>query len=172
VTTQVRTIQIEARPRKKKYKFVIGGLLIVAALIYLIATTTMNSAQYYMTVNELLESEKALSGRPVRVSGAVVGETVQYDPNTLELRFTIAHMPDSPSELAAGGLAEALREAVSDPNAQRLEVVYVGPKPDLLKNEAAAILTGTLGDDGVFYATEVLFKCPTRYDEAPPDLES
>ena len=47
-------------------------------------------------------------------------------------------------------------------------VVYVGPKPDLLKNEAQAIVTGKLGEDGVFYADELLLKCPTKYEETLP----
>ncbi len=68
----------------------------------------------------------------------------------------------------AGGLAEALHAAVSDPAARRLQVVYVGPKPDLLRHEAQAIVTGHLGEDGVFYADELLLKCPTRYEEEVP----
>jgi cytochrome c-type biogenesis protein CcmE len=49
-----------------------------------------------------------------------------------------------------------------------MQVVYVGPKPDLLKNEAQAIVTGKVGADGVFYADELLLKCPTRYDQQLP----
>ena len=41
--------------------------------------------------------------------------------------------------------------------------------PDLLKNEAQAIMTGRMGEDGVFYAEELLLKCPTRYEEAVPE---
>jgi cytochrome c-type biogenesis protein CcmE len=29
-------------------------------------------------------------------------------------------------------------------------------------------MTGELGDDGVFYADELLLKCPTKYEEAVP----
>ncbi|NJL57955.1 cytochrome c maturation protein CcmE [bacterium] len=45
--------------------------------------------------------------------------------------------------------------------------------PDLLQHEAQAILTGTLGDDGVFYATELLLKCPaaSRVRARPPSVE-
>ena len=38
--------------------------------------------------------------------------------------------------------------------------------PDLLQHEAQAIMTGRLGDDGVFYADELLLKCPSRYEES------
>ena len=67
-----------------------------------------------------------------------------------------------------GGLAEALYAAVINPTAARINVVYVGPKPDLLKDEAQAIVTGKLGSDGVFHADELLLKCPTRYQNALP----
>jgi len=66
-------------------------------------------------------------------------------------------------------LAVALHQAVIDPSRPRMKVVYVGPKPDLLRNEAQAIMTGHLGEDGVFYAEELLLKCPTRYEEAVPE---
>ena len=55
-----------------------------------------------------------------------------------------------------------------DPKRARLSVVYNGPKPDLLKNEAQAVMTGHLGQDGVFYVDELLLKCPTKYQQAVP----
>jgi cytochrome c-type biogenesis protein CcmE len=62
-----------------------------------------------------------------------------------------------------------LYDAVNDPNRSHLQVVYVGPKPDLLRHEAQAIMTGELGEDGIFYADELLLKCPTKYEEAVPE---
>jgi cytochrome c-type biogenesis protein CcmE len=50
-----------------------------------------------------------------------------------------------------------------------MKVQYVGPLPDLLRNEAQAIVTGKLGEDGIFYADELLLKCPTKYEEAVPE---
>ncbi len=68
----------------------------------------------------------------------------------------------------AGGLAEVLHQAVNNPEASRLQVEYIGVMPDLLRHEAQAIVTGRLGDDGVFHADELLLKCPTRYEESVP----
>jgi len=45
----------------------------------------------------------------------------------------------------------------------------VGVKPDLLKNEAQAIMSGRINENGVFEATELLLKCPSRYEEAVPN---
>lgn len=151
-------------------KFVIGGLLILGAVAYLIASSTSGSAQYFMTVDELMAKGTESLDKNVRVSGAVLGDTIQYDPQTLTLTFEIAHVPAEQAELEdEGGLAEALHQAVIDPSRARMKVVYVGVKPDLLRPEAQAIVTGSLGADGVFHADELLLKCPTRYEEAVPD---
>jgi len=123
-----------------------------------------------MTVDELSANSGDVIGRDLRVSGAVLGDTIQYDPQSLTLRFTVAHVPGDNKEIEAqGGLAEVLHAAVIDPDRTRLEVVYVGPRPDLLRNEAQAIMTGKIGEDGVFYADELLLKCPTKYEEAVPE---
>lgn len=151
-------------------KFIVGGLLIVAAVIYLIVTSTQASAQYFLTVDELTARGGSESGREVRISGAVLGDSIEYEPETLTLEFTVAHVPGDNDEIEAqGGLAKVLYDAVNDPNRNHLQVVYVGPKPDLLRHEAQAIMTGELGEDGVFYADELLLKCPTKYEEAVPE---
>lgn len=149
-------------------KFLVGGLLIVVAIVYLIYSSTQASAQYFMTVDEL--AAKSVVGKNLRVSGAVIGDSIQYDPKTLTLSFTVAHVPGDNKEIEAqGGLAAVLHAAAADPNRARMKVTYIGPKPDLLRDEAQAIVTGQLGEDGVFYADELLLKCPTKYEEAVPD---
>jgi cytochrome c-type biogenesis protein CcmE len=157
----------------RRSKFLIGGMLVVAAVIYLIASSTSAAAQYYLTIDELMEKQAAVVGRDLKISGAVDGETISYDPQTLTLRFSIANVPAGMDEIEkAGGLAKVLHQAVSDPTAQRLRVVYTGPKPDLLRHEAQAIVTGRMGEDGVFHADELLLKCPTRYEEEIPSQSS
>jgi cytochrome c-type biogenesis protein CcmE len=151
-------------------KFLIGAFFIAAAVVYLIFSATKASAQYFLTVNELLARKSEFVGKNIRISGAVIGKTIHYNPQTLELRFTIAHVPGDNKEVEAeGGLAKVLHEAVNDPHRAHLDVVYHGPRPDMLKDEAQAIITGHLGDDGVFYADELLLKCPSHYEDAVPD---
>ena len=150
-------------------KFLIGGLLIVAAVVYLIVSSTQASAQYYLTIDEMLTRGDEVYSRAIKLAGAVDGDTVSYDTDTLTLEFSMANVPADLDEIeAGGGLAKVLYDALRDPNVSRLQVVYVGPKPDLLRHEAQAIVTGNLGDDGVFYADELLLKCPTRYEQEVP----
>jgi cytochrome c-type biogenesis protein CcmE len=151
-------------------KFVIGGVLILGAVVFLIWTSTAANAEYFLTIDELNAQASDVVDKNLRVSGAVIGDSIQYDAQSLTLSFEVAHVPgDAPDIETEGGLAEALHQAVMDPARARIKVVYVGPKPDLLRNEAQAIMTGHLGTDGVFYAEELLLKCPTRYEEAVPE---
>lgn len=155
-----------------RVKFLIGGLLIVAAVVYLIATSLASpgGAQYFLTVDELRQKHGDMLGQKVRISGAVIGDTIAYDSENLDLRFEIAHVPgDNAVVEQQGGLAAVLHQAVENPNANRITVVYNGVMPDLLQHEAQAIATGELGDDGIFYADELLLKCPTKYEEAAPE---
>lgn len=152
-----------------RIKFILGGVMMLAAVVYLIISSTQASAQYFMTVEELEAKQSEALGRELRVSGAIVGESIQYDPQTLTLKFTVAHVPGDNAQIEReGGLGVALHQAVTDPTRARVDVVYVGVRPDLMRNEAQAIMTGKLGEDGVFYADELLLKCPTKYEEAVP----
>lgn len=156
-----------------RMKFIIGGVLILAAVVYLIVSSTQASAEYFMTIDELQAQGQSVVGKNLRVSGAVVGDTIQYDPQSLTLTFEVANVPGDNNEIEAqGGLAAVLHAAVIDPNRTRIKVIYNGPKPDLLKDEAQAIMTGQLGADGVFHADELLLKCPTKYQEAVPNQAS
>jgi cytochrome c-type biogenesis protein CcmE len=153
-----------------RLKFFIGGALIFAAVVYLIISSTQASAQYFLTVDELIGKGNSVAGRDLRISGAVIGDSIQYDPETLTLEFTVAHVPGDNQEIEAqGGLAKVLHDAVVDPNRQRIEVVYIGVRPDLLRDEAQAIMTGQIDENGVFVADELLLKCPTKYEEAVPE---
>lgn len=164
--------KVLSRPKSSglgRSKFLIGGLIILAAVLYLIISSTAAGAQFFFTVDELQARGADAVGKPVRIAGAVIGDSIRYDAETLTLTFTIAHMPaDTQLINEDGGLAAALDAAVADASRNRLDVVYVGVKPDLLKDAVEAILTGELGEDGLFHANELLLRCPTRYEEALP----
>jgi cytochrome c-type biogenesis protein CcmE len=150
-------------------KFLVGGLLIAAAIVYLIISSTQANAQYFLTVEELQNRKAEMASQDVRISGAVIGDSIQYDGQSLTLKFSVANIPSDNKVIdARGGLAAVLKSAVEDKSLARMNVVYKGVKPDLLKNEAQAIMTGKMGADGTFTASELLLKCPTKYEEAVP----
>lgn len=154
---------------KGKSKLIAAGLLIVAAVAYLIVTSTGSTAHYFLTIEEVQTMGGEATERRLTISGAVLGDTIDYDPSQPQVTFTIVQVPGDPREVErAGGLAKVLHDAVSDPDAARMEVVYEDVKPDLLQHESQAIIRGQMGEDGRFHADEVLLKCPTRYEEGVP----
>lgn len=164
-TAGVGTVQ--PRPRAARWTFLAGGLLILAAVAYLIVSGTMAGAQYFITVDEVKNNPEYI-GKTVRISGVVLGDTIQYDSQNLIIDFTIANIPTEFDDLA-----QALYEAAHDPNASRLAIhIENQVKPDLLQHEAQAILTGRMGEDGVFTATELLLKCPSRFIEGGPEADA
>lgn len=149
--------------RGERIKFIIGGALLLGAVAYLILSGTITGAQYFISVDELVHNSEYV-GQTVRITGAVLGDTIDFDASDFTLDFTIAHMNGEFDDLA-----EELHHAVNDVSRTQLAIHLEGePMPDLLQHEAQAILTGSIGADGVFYATELLLKCPSRYEEAVP----
>lgn len=154
----------QAKRTTVQWKFILGGAVLLGAIAFLIISQTTLGAQYYITVEDLLASNKYV-GQTVRLTGAVIGDSIKYDSEKLTIEFSIANIPNN-----VENLGDALVKAVNDPNSLRVTVrVENQVKPDLLKNEAQAILTGKLGSDGIFRASELLLKCPSRFQDADPN---
>lgn len=154
----------------QRRNFIIASVLIIAAVVYLIVSSTGSTASFFMTIEELEAMGVEAEGRKLTVSGAVIGESIQYEQNTPRVSFTMVQIPGDPESIeAAGGLGAILHAAVQDLSRSRLEVTYDGLKPDLLTNEAQAIVRGQLQPDGTFYADDLMLKCPSKYAEDLPE---
>ena len=125
---------------RARSKFIIGGAIIVLALGYLIVSSIGGSTAYYLTVQEV--KAQGPSERTVRVAGTVMGETIEWNAQELMLRFKIAD--DSGS----------------------LAVIYSGPRPDMLRDDAEAVVEGRYIEGESFEANNLLLKCPSKYEEA------
>ncbi len=164
--------QRQAVKRSGRWKFMIVGVAMLGAIVYLMFSGTGIGARYYVTVDDLLTDE-AMMGKKVRVSGAVDGDPIFY-PEKNELHFVVANIPNNNDAIREqGGLAAVLYYAVNDPDATRLQVIaYDTEIPDLLQHEAQAIMSGRLemvNGEPVFYAEEITLKCPTKYEEDVPE---
>lgn len=142
------------KPRSNRLKYVVGGVLIIAALAFLIVNAMSGNTQLYKTVDEFYAEQSRLIGRDLRVSGYVLGDSIQFvqiDATTSRLEFDIVDDINNPG--------------------QRLHIVAENePMPDLLQHEAQALVEGSADADGVFQANPggLFLKCPTRYEEAAP----
>jgi cytochrome c-type biogenesis protein CcmE len=129
---------------KRQKRFLVGGGLLLAGLVYLTLTVTRASAVYYLTVPELYTKSGSAAERPVRVSAVVDAGSIQRDPTTFETRFTASDQ---------GGT---------------LPVVYRGPVPDIFQPGIQVVVEGKLRPDGVFAADSLLTKCPAHFQAASP----
>ena len=142
------------QPKNNRWKFVVAGVLLIGAIVYLVVNAMSGSTQLYKTVDEFYAEQGRLVGRDLRVSGYVLGDSVQYtviDSENSRLEFDIADNPENPG--------------------QRLHIVVLNePKPDLLQDHAQALVEGSADNKGVFMANPggLFLKCPTRYEEMDP----
>lgn len=154
-TTWTTTGEEALFPAKShRLKFVVGGVLLIAAIVYLVATAMSGNTQLYKTVSEFYAEQDQLVGRDLRIAGFVIGDSIQFtqiDATNTRLEFDIV-------------------DDINNPD-QRLRVVALNePKPDLLQHEAQAMVEGSANDNGEFISNQggLLLKCPTRYEELDP----
>lgn len=122
-------------------KFLIGGVVVVAVIGVLIATSFSGSTSDYLTIAQA----RALGpdqNRDSRVAGAIVPDSVGWSTSDLHLVFEIE---DETGQLA---------------------VSYYGPQPDMLVDAVEAVAIGKYDPaTDVFEAEELLMKCPSKYEE-------
>ena len=154
-TNKDKTAALE-KPKSNRLKFIIGGVILIAALAFLVVNAMSGNTQLYKTVGEFYSDQSRLVGRDLRVAGWVVGDSIQYtqiDALNSRLDFDIV-------------------DDLSNPD-QALHIVVLNePKPDLLQHEAQALVEGRADSNGVFEANPggLMLKCPTRYEEMEPEV--
>lgn len=126
---------------RREWRIVVGALIVVAAIGYLVFSGLKETTVYYITVSELQARGAAAAGQQVRVNGKVVPGTIVRDSAANALRFTM---------FDEGG---------------QMPVVYRGIVPDIFNDEAEVVVEGRYTSDGVFQASTLLAKCPSRFEE-------
>ncbi|MFH1662493.1 MAG: cytochrome c maturation protein CcmE [Chloroflexota bacterium] len=121
-----------------KKKYLIGGLILIVALIFLGYLGFMGGLTYYYEVSELLDETSSITGQTVRVSGNVADDVVK---DGLEVRFTILDMSDSETSL---------------------QVIYNGAVPDTFKVGNQVVVEGKY-TAGIFEAEAIIIKCGSKY---------
>ena len=140
-STPLPSVEISGQKANKKIKFIVGGVVIALAVVYLIYTGVQSTAAYFLTVDELYAKGEAMHDRTLRVSGKVDEESIDFNNRDLVLAFD-----------------------VTSETGERMHVVFNGPKPDQMRHGADAILEGKYDGD-TFTAQSLLLKCPSRYEE-------
>jgi cytochrome c-type biogenesis protein CcmE len=123
-------------------KLIVAGGVLLAAVAFLVFNAMGSSMAYFVTVGELQASGKDLTGQELRVGGNV-----------------------EPGSIAQREVGEELRFTVTD-GTHTLPVVYHGTVPDIFAEDVEVVVEGTLRPDGTLEASNVLTKCPSKFEAA------
>ncbi len=126
-------------------KLLLGGSLVIAAIVYLVVTSLQTSAVYYLTVSELLARGSAAAGQTVRLAGTVVDGSIQRDRQHLSF------------ELSDGTAT--------------IPVVHTGTVPDLFGYRAEGayqevVVEGRYTPSGVFEARSLIVRHGPTFEAA------
>ncbi len=73
----------------RKLKYLVAGLIVVAALVGLIYSGVRDSMVYFYTPTELKQKQAEVRGKALRLGGMVVDGSVRWDPQNLLLTFQL-----------------------------------------------------------------------------------
>ncbi|MBI4786989.1 MAG: cytochrome c maturation protein CcmE [Chloroflexi bacterium] len=139
-----------SKPRKSNVKFMVAGLVIVAAIGFLAVSSFQANSMYYLTVPELKQQANADGAgffeKMVRVSGPLHKESIDWNAKTMTLKFHINEADEM------------------------FPVVYVGVIPDTMENGESVVVEGKYTPEGIFNASTILVKCPSKYEPETGDM--
>ena len=131
-------------PRQKRMATVAAILVGVGiATAFALQAFEKNMLYYYSPTQ--IHAGEAPGTRSIRVGGLVENGSVQREPGSLEVRFTLTDFSNT------------------------VGVSYTGVLPDLFREGQGVIARGRLNDQGVFVAEEVLAKHDENY--MPPEVK-
>lgn len=130
------------------------GAALAAALLgwYGAGLYDSGALAYYQTLEEF---RSAGSSRPARVHGYVAPGSIERDVPGRQVRFLLQGAPSHGGASRAAGAGDALAVAFAG-----LDV------PDLFGPGAEVVVEGRLTAGGAFLASNVLAKCPSKFESA------
>ncbi len=129
---------------KPKYqlKYLLGAVVIFGVIAYLIFFGLTQTSQWSVPVGELLARGDSAVGQGARVSGQLEANSVQKDVKANKIAFVLTD------------------------GTNRLPVIYSGVVPDTFERAVEVVAEGKLNADGSFTASNILARCPSKYDES------
>ncbi len=140
-TSAVEQLAARRHGRVSQRRFAIGGLVIVAAIVYLVFSSFSSAVSSVVSPGQLLGRGSAVYGQSVRLTGVVTSDD-RTDAATLAHVFQVT-----------GGR-------------RSLVVSYGSDLPGGFKRGATVEAQGAY-NGRFFTATSLTAKCPTKYQDAP-----
>jgi cytochrome c-type biogenesis protein CcmE len=132
------------KPRQQRMALIGGVLVGVVVAVAFSVRAFQENLSYFFSPSDVAAG-KAPAGRPFRLGGLVVNDSVQRQPGSLTIDFRVTDF------------------------ANTVPVRYTGVLPDLFKEGKGVVVRGQVGADGRFVAQEVLAKHDENY--MPPEVK-
>ncbi|HEV7734654.1 MAG TPA: cytochrome c maturation protein CcmE [Candidatus Binatia bacterium] len=130
-------------------RFIIGAVLIAAAVSYLVYAGIRTTSTYYFEIDEFVARKADHDGEDLRVKGWVRDGTMQWDARTNKLDFELA------------------RKDGTEP----IAVVYQGILPDMFAEGREVVVEGHYGA-GSMTAKQIMTSCPSKYEAEKSEAEA
>ncbi|MBI5304174.1 MAG: cytochrome c maturation protein CcmE [Chloroflexi bacterium] len=130
----------------RQTKLLLGAFLILGAIAAFAFTSLQGNQQYFLTLAELKSKGDAATKQTVRIGGNLLPNSTHINSKEVTAQFTL-----------------------TDEAKNVVPVVYKGVLPDTFEKSTQVIAEGKLDGSGVFQASLVLAKCPSKYD--PSQIE-
>lgn len=124
----------------------IGVTAVILIAIAAVVVISGNAGGAYSSTVADVTKDPSLVGKRVKVGGAVV--PASWDKQSNPMRFVIKDEKDTAGD------------------GPTVKVVYTGGVPSTFGDGVVAIVTGELTADGTINATEMITKCPSKYESA------
>jgi cytochrome c-type biogenesis protein CcmE len=154
---------------KLKLGIALGAGLVAVLLIF---RNISQAAIFTIPVEDLVVEPDEYTGKTIKLDGQVITQTISQKPGTLEYRFEVR-----PKILREGQRPEARPNLAKVSKDATIVVFHKGIVPDTLwlKDEktgygAEVTVTGFLRPDGTFESSNVIAKCPSKYEETKPGV--
>jgi cytochrome c-type biogenesis protein CcmE len=148
-TASVPEIKTDKGFLPRQTKLLLGAFVILGAIGFIVFNALAGNQQYFMTLSEMKTKGNLAYSETVRVGGNLVPNTTKVDTKNVTAQFTL-----------------------TDNQNNVLPVYYKGILPDTFEKSTQVIAEGKLDHNGVFQASLVLAKCPSKYDPSKIDWYS
>ena len=129
----------------RKTKVIVISILLVSSFVYLVFLGMKEGTMFYLEVSEFVEQAEQIGDRKVRINGAIVKDSLNFDPESLMLVFKLKDTKGP----------------------ELINVVYRGAPPDLIEEDGVTLVAEGSYDrkQNIFVSKKLLVKCPSKYEK-------
>jgi cytochrome c-type biogenesis protein CcmE len=116
----------------------VTGVVLVLTFAGLLYSTMGESLEYYKKVDEVMVNPQEWQGKALQLHG--YAQNVGRKRDSLDWQFDIHS------------------------NGKVVRAYYTGVTPDTFKEDSEVVVKGRLTEQNTFQATEIIAKCPSKYE--------